>query len=73
MQKKTHDYHSKAGIERLDFHLTINNKKEYMNEIFKVLHALKSAIPKDYDKYHNYKKLANRLFCSILYVNKKIL
>ena len=70
--KKTHDYSSKAGIERLEYHLTINNKKEYMNEIFKVLYALKNAIPKDYDKYHKYKKLANRLFCSILYLNKKL-
>ena len=70
--KKTHDYHSKAGIERLDFHLTINNKKEYINEIFKVLNALKNAIPKDYDKFYNYKKLANMLFCNILYLNKKL-
>ena len=43
-----------------------------MNEIFKVLHTLKNAVPKDYDRYYKYKKLANRLFCSILYLNKKL-
>lgn len=71
--EKTFDYSSKAGIERIDYHLTINNKKEYINEIFKTLTTLKAAIPKDYNKYIKYKQLATSLFCSLLYLNKKLL
>ena len=66
------DYMLKCLPDRLTIYKSCTNKKQYIDEIFKLYDLFKKAVPKSYDKYQYFWNTALKLFMSILYVNKKV-
>ena len=65
-------YTLKCLPERVTIYKSCTNKKQYIDEIFKLYSLFKKAIPKDYNKYQYFWNTALKMFTSILYVHKHV-
>ena len=65
-------YTLKCLPERLTIYKSCTNKKQYIDEIFKLYSLFKKAVPKDYNKYQYFWNTALKMFTSILYVHKHV-
>ena len=66
------DYMLKCLPDRVTIYKSCTNKKQYIDEIFKLYDLFKKAVPKSYNKYQFFWNTALKLYMSILYVNKKV-
>lgn len=66
------DYMLKCLPERVTIYKSCTNKKQYIDEIFKLYDLFKKAVPKCYDKYQSFWNTALKLYMSILYVHKRV-
>jgi hypothetical protein len=66
------EYTLKCLPDRVTIYKSCTNKKQYIDEIFKLYDLFKKAVPKSYDKYQFFWNTALKLYMSILYVNKKV-
>jgi len=65
-------YTLKCLPDRITIYKSCTNKKQYIDEIFKLYSLFKKAIPKDYNKYQYFWNTALTMFMSIMYVNKHV-
>ena len=65
-------YTLKCLPERVTIYKSCTNKKQYIDEIFKLYSLFKKAVPKDYNKYQYFWNTALKMFTSILYVHKHV-
>ncbi len=66
------DYRLKCLPESIIIYKSCQNKKQFIDEIFKLYHLFKKAVPKCYNKYQYFWNTALKLFMSIMYVHKKV-
>ena len=66
------DYMLKCLPERITIYKSCTNKKQYIDEIFKLYDLFKKAVPKSYEKYQYFWNTALKLFMSIMYVHKRV-
>tara|TARA_B100000508_G_C11418166_1_gene256912 strand:- start:119 stop:934 length:816 start_codon:yes stop_codon:yes gene_type:complete len=70
--KSYEDYMLKCLPERITIYKSCTNKKQYIDEIFKLYELFKKAVPKSYEKYQYFWNTALKLFMSIMYVHKRV-
>lgn len=65
-------YTLKCLPDRVTIYKSQTNKKQFIDEIFKLYNLFKTAVPKSYEKYQYFWNTALKLFTSIMYVHKKV-
>lgn len=65
-------YTLKCLPDRVTIYKSQTNKKQFIDEIFKLYNLFKKAVPKSYEKYQYFWNTALKLFTSIMYVHKKV-
>ncbi len=65
-------YMIKCLPDRVTIYKSHTNKKQFIDEIFKLYNLFKTAVPKNYEKYQYFWNTALKLFTSIMYVHKKV-
>jgi len=72
INKINEDWSNKCLTTTTFMGISMSTKDTFINEIFRLIGVLSSAVPRILSKYYRYKKQAMTLMMSIIYVHKKL-